>query len=166
MEAKSAKDSEVIMTHLVLPQDTNPAGNLHGGVILKHVDTTGGVVAKRHTRMNIVTVSIDRMAFKLPAYMGELLTFKASLNHVGRSSMEIGVRVEAENLRTGEVRHTNSAYLTYVALDENGKPAEVPPLRLETEVAKRRYKEAELRRELRQKERALEDGQKVCISKD
>jgi acyl-CoA hydrolase len=98
------------------------------------------------------------MAFKQPAYMGELLTFKASLNHVGRSSMEIGVRVESENLRTGEVRHTNSAYLTYVALGEDGKPTPVPPLKLESEIAKRRHKEAELRREFRQKERALEDG--------
>jgi len=166
MEPKSAKESQVIMTHLVLPQDANPAGNLHGGVILKHIDTAGGVVAKRHTRTNIVTVSIDRMAFKQPAYMGELLTFKASLNHVGRSSMEIGVRVESENLRTGEVRHTNSAYLTYVALDDGGKPTPVPPLNLDSEIAKRRYQEAILRRELRQKERDLENGEKVCLQKD
>jgi acyl-CoA hydrolase len=165
MEPKSAAESEVIMTHLVLPQDANPAGNLHGGVILKHIDTTAGVVAKKHSRGNVVTVSIDRMAFKQPAYMGELLTFKASLNHVGRSSMEIGVRVEAENLKTGEIRHTNSAYLTYVALDEDGKPTPVPPLKLENETTKRRYKEAELRRELRKKERQLEEGQKVCMQK-
>ncbi|ADU64072.1 MAG: acyl-CoA thioesterase [Pseudodesulfovibrio sp.] len=158
MKPKSVKESEVIMTHLVLPQDANPAGNLHGGVILRHIDTTAGVVAKRHTRGNVVTVSIDRMAFKQPAYMGELLTFKASLNHVGRSSMEIGVRVEAENLRTGEVRHTNSAYLTFVALDDNGKPTPVPPLLLDTPTAQRRHREAELRRELRQRERALEEG--------
>lgn len=158
MKPKSAKESEVIMTHLVLPQDANPAGNLHGGVILRHIDTTAGVVAKRHTRGNVVTVSIDRMAFKQPAYMGELLIFKASLNHVGRSSMEIGVRVEAENLRTGEVRHTNSAYLTFVALDDNGRPTPVPPLVLETPTEQRRYREAELRRELRQRERALEEG--------
>jgi len=153
------------MTHLVLPQDANPAGNLHGGVILKHIDTAGGVVAKKHSRTNVVTASIDRMAFKLPAYMGELLTFKASVNHVGTSSMEIGVRVEAEDLQTGEVRHTNSAYLTYVALNEDGRPTSVPPLKLETETAKRRYKEAELRRELRKKERELENGQKVCLEK-
>jgi uncharacterized protein (TIGR00369 family) len=158
MKPKSAKESEVIMTHLVLPQDANPAGNLHGGVILRHIDTTAGVVAKRHTRGNVVTVSIDRMAFKQPAYMGELLIFKASLNHVGRSSMEIGVRVEAENLRTGEVRHTNSAYLTFVALDDNGKPTPVPPLLLDTPTEQRRYREAELRRELRQRERAIEEG--------
>jgi len=166
MEPKSARESEVIMTHLVLPQDANPAGNLHGGVILKHVDTTGGVVAKRHTRKNVVTVSIDRMAFKQPAYMGELLIFKASLNHVGRSSMEIGVRVEAENLMTGEVRHTNSAYLTYVALGSNGSPTPVPPLLLDSDISRRRYKEAELRRELRQKERELEKGEKVCLKRD
>ena len=165
MEPKSAKESAVVMTHLVLPQDANPAGNLHGGVILKHIDTAGGVVAKKHSRTNIVTVSIARMAFKLPAYMGELLTFKACLNHVGSSSMEIGIRVEAEDLQTGEIRHTNSAYLTYVALDDNGKPTKVPPLKLETETAKRRYKEAELRRELRQKERELETGDKVCLEK-
>lgn len=165
MEPKSAAQSEVVMTHLVLPQDANPAGNLHGGVILKHIDTAGGVVAKKHSRSNVVTVSIDRMAFKQPAYMGELLTFKASLNHVGRSSMEIGVRVEAENLATGEVRHTNSAYLTYVALDKEGKPMAVPPLKLETETAKRRYKEASMRRELRKKEQALEAGEKVCLEK-
>lgn len=165
MEPKSARESEVVMTHLVLPQDANPAGNLHGGVILKHIDTAGGVVAKKHSRTNVVTASIDRMAFKQPAYMGELLTFKASLNHVGTSSMEIGVRVEAENLQTGEVRHTNSAYLTYVALDENAKPTPVPPLKLEDETAKRRFGEAELRRELRKKERELENGQKVCIEK-
>jgi len=163
MEPKTATESEVVMTHLVLPQDANPAGNLHGGVILKHIDTAGGVVAKKHSRTNVVTVSIDRMAFKQPAYMGELLTFKASLNYVGRSSMEIGVRVEAENLATGEVRHTNSAYLTYVALDENSKPTPVPPLTLENETTKRRHKEAELRRELRKKELELEAGQKVCL---
>jgi len=161
MEPKSATESEIIMTHLVMPQDANPAGNLHGGVILKHIDTTAGVVAKKHSRGNVVTVSIDRMAFKQPAYVGELLTFKASLNHVGRSSMEIGVRVEAENLKTGEVRHTNSAYLTYVALDENGRPTPVPPLKVENETTRRRYKEAELRRELRKKERELEEGQKT-----
>lgn len=167
MKPKSAQESEVTMTHLVLPQDANPAGNLHGGVILKHIDTAGGVVAKRHSRTNIVTASIDRMAFKLPAYMGELLTFKASINHVGRTSMEVGVRVESEDLSTGEVRHTNSAYLTFVALGDNGKPTPVPPLLLEDETAKRRYREAELRRELRQKERVLEEkldkGETVCL---
>ena len=111
---KSPRETEVIMTHRVLPQDANPAGNLHGGVILKHVDTAGGVVAMRHCRGNVVTASIDRMDFLAPAYVGELLTFKARLNSVGSSSMEVGVRVEAENLFTGKVRHShgygNKAY--------------------------------------------------------
>ncbi len=157
LESKCAKDSEVIMTHLVLPSDTNPAGNLHGGVILKHMDITGGVVSKRHSRSNIVTAGIDRVDFEEPAYVGELLTFKASLNYVGRSSMEVGIRVEAENLQTGHTRHTNSAYITYVALDPQGKPLQVPPLRIETEMAKRRHREAlnrlNARRQLKAQER-------------
>lgn len=146
---RSASESAIEMTHVVLPQDANPAGNLHGGVILKHVDTAGGVVGKRHSRGNVVTVSIDRMDFKRPAYIGDLLHFKASLNYVGRTSMEVGVRVEAENLFTGERRHTNTAYLTYVALDRDGRPREVPGLILDTETSERRHHEAELRREAR-----------------
>ncbi|MBN2139519.1 MAG: acyl-CoA thioesterase [Desulfovibrionaceae bacterium] len=144
------------MTHQVLPQDANPSGNLHGGVILRHIDTAGGVVAMRHCRGNAVTASIDRMDFLQPAFVGELLHFKASLNLVGRTSMEIGVRVEAENLFTGHFRHTGSAYLTYVALDKDGRPAPVPPLILDTETAKRRHREAEMRREARAKARAEE----------
>ena len=118
---RSSAESCIEMTHAVMPQDANPSGNLHGGVILKHVDTAGGVVCKRHSRSNVVTASIDRMDFKRPAYVGDLLHFKASLNYVGKTSMEVGVRVEAENLMTGERRHTSTAYLTYVALDDNGK---------------------------------------------
>lgn len=158
MQPKSASESAVIMTHLVLPEDANPAGNLHGGVILKHVDTAGGVVCKRHSRCNIVTASIERMDFQEPAYVGELLTFKASLNYVGRSSMEVGVRVEAENLSTGAVRHTNSAYLTYVALNEEGKPTPVPPLLIDGELAERRQKEAINRKAMGKKAREQEQG--------
>jgi acyl-CoA hydrolase len=138
------------MTHIALPEDANPAGNLHGGVILKHVDTAGGVVAMRHARANVVTASFERMDFLEPAYVGELMTFKASLNYVGRTSMEVGVRVEAENPITGHVRHTNSAYVTYVALDENGRPRSVPPLDLDTPTAERRAREAENRRRMRE----------------
>ncbi|WP_187170545.1 acyl-CoA thioesterase [Salidesulfovibrio onnuriiensis] len=156
MQPKSAAESAVIMTHLVLPGDANPAGNLHGGVILKHVDTAGGVVCKRHSRTNIVTACIERMDFQQPAYVGELLTFKASLNYVGKTSMEVGVRVEAENLETGHVRHTNSAYLTYVALDENGRPTPVPPLLVEDEVGERRRNEAIARMEMRKQLKARE----------
>ena len=149
MQPKNASETEIVMTHIALPEDANPAGNLHGGVILKHVDTAGGVVAMRHARANVVTASFERMDFLQPAYVGELMTFKASLNYVGRTSMEVGVRVEAENPITGHVRHTNSAYVTYVALDGNGKPKAVSGLVLDTEKARRRNLEAQNRRKMR-----------------
>jgi uncharacterized protein (TIGR00369 family) len=148
-QEKTAAESAVTMTHQVLPHDANPAGNVHGGVILKHIDTAAGVVAMRHVRGWAVTASIDRMDFLKPVFVGELVILKASLNMVGRTSMEIGVRVEAENLLTGEVRHTNSAYLTFVALDDNGNPRPAPPLVIEGDVAERRYRQALRRRELR-----------------
>jgi uncharacterized protein (TIGR00369 family) len=138
------------------PQDANPAGNVHGGVIMRLIDTTGGVVAMRHGRTNAVTASIDRLDFHHPVRIGDLVVLKASLNFVGKSSMEVGVRVEAENIMTGEVRHTASAYITYVALDENGRPTTVLPLILETEDEARRNLEAKARREMRLQERKKE----------
>lgn len=138
------------------PEDANPAGNVHGGVIMKYVDTAAGVVAIRHCRKLAVTASIDRLDFLSPVYVGDVLILKAALNHTGRTSMEVGVRVEAENLITGEVRHTASAYLTFVALDANGRPAEVPPLELETDEQRRRNCEAQSRREIRLTERYRE----------
>ncbi len=153
MEGKRVKDTSVVIAQMMIPQDANPAGNIHGGVIMKLIDTAASVVAARHARSNIVTASIDRLDFHHPAYVGDLLFFRASLNLVGRTSMEVGVKVEAENLRTGEVRRTNSAYLTYVALDENGRPCEVPPLVLETEEEVRRNRRAKARREVRLAER-------------
>ena len=149
MEGKKVKDSRVIMAQVMVPQDVNPAGNVHGGVIMKLIDTTAGVVASRHARSNVVTASIDRLDFHHPVFVGDLLFLKGNLNMVGRTSMEIGVRVEAENLITGEIRHTASAYLTFVALDKNGRPSEVPPLVLETEEEVRRNHEAKIRRALR-----------------
>jgi acyl-CoA hydrolase len=140
----------------MLPEDANPAGNAHGGVIMKYVDTCAAVVAVRHARSNVVTASIDRMDFHHPVFVGDLLIVKASLNLVGRTSMEVGVRVEAENLFSGEIRHTASAYLTFVALDEQGAPADVPRLILETEEELRRNREAAKRRETRLAERARE----------
>ncbi len=155
---KTASESAVTMTHQVLPHDANPAGNVHGGVILKHIDTAAGVVAMRHVRGWAVTASIDRMDFLKPVFVGELVIIKASLNMVGRTSMEIGVRVEAENLLTGEVRHTNSAYLTFVALDDHGSPKPAPPLLVEGETAQRRLHEALRRRELRRQAMSEERG--------
>lgn len=156
MEGKRVQDSAVTIAQVMIPQDTNPAGNVHGGVIVKLIDTAAGVVASRHARSNVVTASIDRLDFHHPVFIGDLLFLKASLNLVGRTSMEIGVRVEAENLITGEVRHTASAYLTYVALDEQGHPREAPQLVLETEEDRRRNRDAKTRKNLRLAERKRE----------
>jgi acyl-CoA hydrolase len=138
------------------PEDANPMGNVHGGIIMKHVDSTGGCCAIRHARRLCVTASIDRLDFHYPVYVGNLLILKASVNMAGRTSMEVGVRVEAEDLITGEVRHTASAYLTFVALNEEGKPTGIPPLLAETEDEKRRSCEAAIRREWRLGEKERE----------
>jgi acyl-CoA hydrolase len=156
MEGKRVKDSSVITAQMMIPQDANPAGNVHGGVVVKIIDEAAGVVAARHSRSNVVTASIDRMDFHQPIFVGDLLFFKASLNFVGRTSMEIGVHVEAENLLTGEVKHAASAYLTYVAIDRKGRPIEVPPLIVETDDERRRFREAKSRREMRLAERHKE----------
>lgn len=158
MEGKRVKDSSVVTAQMMIPQDANPAGNVHGGVVVKIIDEAAGVVAARHSRCNVVTASIDRMDFHLPIFVGDLLFFKACLNYVGRTSMEIGVRVEAENLMTGEVRHAATAYLTYVALDRQGRPAAVPPLILEADGDRRRNREAMARREQRLAERKKKDA--------
>ena len=157
MEGKRVQDSSVTIAQVMIPQDANPAGNVHGGIIMKLIDTAGAVVAGRHARCNTVTVSIDRLDFIHPVFVGDLLFFKASLNMVGRTSMEAGVRVESENVLTGEVRHTASAYLTYVALDKDGRPLPVPPLIIESEDEKRRNREAKIRREMRLAERKQEE---------
>ncbi len=158
MEGKRVRDSSVVMAQMMIPQDANPAGNVHGGVVVKLIDEAAGVVASRHARSNVVTASIDRMDFHTPVFVGDLLTVTAGLNLVGRTSMEIGVRVEAENLITGEVRHAATAYLTYVALDTQGRPRTVLPLILETEEEKRRSQEAARRRETRLAEKKREEG--------
>ena len=149
MIGKTVKESSIVMSQLMTPQDVNKAGNVHGGVIMKLIDTAGGAVAVRHSRANTVTASIDRLDFHNPIFVGDLVTLKASLNMVGRTSMEIGVRVESENLMTGKVRHTASAYLTYVALGEDGKPTIVPSLTLETDEEVRRNQAARARRKIR-----------------
>ncbi len=157
MEGRKINDSSVVMAQVMIPQDANPSGNIHGGVVMKLIDTAAGVVASRHARSNAVTASIDRLDFHHPVFVGDLLFIKGSLNFVGRTSMEVGVRVEAENIMTGEVRHTASAYLTFVALDDNGKPKQVPPLVLETEEERRRNREAKIRREARLAEKKREE---------
>ncbi|MFC1964895.1 acyl-CoA thioesterase [Chloroflexota bacterium] len=153
MEGKKVKDSSIVMVQVMTTQDANMAGNVHGGVIMKLIDTAAAAVAIRHTRNNVVTASVDRLDFHHPVYIGDLLTIRASLNMAGRTSMEIGVHVQSENLKTGEIKHTASAYLTMVALDTGGRPAEVPPLTPETDEEVRRNSEAQARREVRLLER-------------
>jgi acyl-CoA hydrolase len=157
MQEKRVNDSRITMAHVMLPQDTNPAGNVHGGSVMKFIDNAAASVAIRHTRGNAVTASVDRIDFYNPVYLGNILTLKASLNLVGRTSMEVGVRVEAENPYTGEINHTASAYLTIVALDENGRPKEVPGLIIETEEELRRNRAAKARRISRMEEKRKEE---------
>ncbi len=153
MEGKTVKETSTIMVEPMTPQDANVAGNVFGGAIMKLIDAVAGIVARRHAGGNVVTASIDRLDFHHPIFIGDVLTLKASPNLVGRTSMEIGVHVESENLDTGEIRHTASAYLTLVALDTDGKPRVVPPLILETEEEVRRNRDAQFRREMRLRER-------------
>lgn len=133
------------------------AGNVHGGVIMKHIDDAAGMVALRHSGgCNVVTASIDRLDFHNPAFIGTLLTFKACINRVGKTSMEVGVRVEAENPVSGKLSHVASAYLTFVALDKDHRPTQIPPLKLETETDNRRNKEAVDRHKVRLSEKTKE----------
>jgi acyl-CoA hydrolase len=133
--------------------DANIAGNVHGGAIMHLCDEVAGIAAVRHSGSRVVTAAVDRMTFLHPVYVGELVTVKASVNAAWRTSMEVGVRVESEDVRTGEKMHTSSAFLTMVALDEEGHPAPVPPIRAETPDEQRRAREAQLRRDNRLAER-------------
>jgi acyl-CoA hydrolase len=133
--------------------EANLAGNVHGGVIMYICDEVAGIAAVRHCGTRVVTVAMDRMTFINPVYVGHLVTVKATVNAAWRSSMEVGVRVEAENIRSGEVTHTSTAYLTMVALDEEGRPTPVPPIEPQTPAEERRAREAQLRRDNRLTER-------------
>ena len=150
-EGKPGSASRLVLAQVMTPQDANIAGNVHGGNIMKLADTAAAVVAIRHSGCLCVTASVDRFDFHAPVYVGNLLTLHASLNHVGRTSMEVGVRVEAEDLRTGKKTHTNSCYFTMVALAADGTPTPVPRLLLETEEDRRRNTEAALRVAVRKK---------------
>jgi acyl-CoA hydrolase len=133
--------------------DANNTGNVHGGVIMHLCDEVAGIAAVRHSGGRVVTAAMDRMNFRHPVFVGQLVTVKATVNGAWRTSMEVGVRVESENVRSGEVLHTSTAYLTMVALDDEGNPTEVPPLAPETPDELRRAREAQLRRDTRLAER-------------
>ena len=153
---KCAQDSSVTISRVMLPEDANPAGIVHGGVIMKEIDNAAGVTAVRHTRKICVTASIDRLDFHKPAFIGNLLTIKAGINCTGKTSMEIGARIETEDLMTGVRTHLASAYLTFVALGEDKRPVQVPPLRLVTKEDFRRNAEALARKKLRLSEKKKE----------
>ncbi len=149
MNPKPVSASKTEMSQLMMPHQANTAGFVHGGVILSIADNVAYVCAARHAGPRCVTVSVDRVDFREPIHIGEVVTFQASVNYVGRTSMEVGIRIIAENLKTGAKRHTNSCYITMVSLDEKGRPAPVPPLVPETEDEKRRQGDGEKRRNLR-----------------
>lgn len=156
MEGKKVSETSITMSQIMQPEDANVAGNVHGGTIMKLIDSAAGVVAVRHCRSNAVTASVDRIDFHNPAYIGDLLIIKSSINMTGTTSMEIGARVEGERVLKGERFHIASAYLTYVSLDDNLKPKPVQQLVLETESEERRNKEAQIRRKMRFDEKKRE----------
>jgi len=157
-ESKHISDSQTEISQLMQLTDANPVGNVQGGMIMRLVDEVGGIAAARHVGRPVVTVAVDSMTFYSPIYVGNLVTLKASLNYVGRTSMEVGVRVEAMDILTGDVTHTNSAYLVYVALDENLQPVEVPPLGATTADEERRMEEGRQRQMERLKKRRAQEG--------
>ncbi len=164
MEAKKVSESQIEIAQVMYPEHANPAGNVHGGHILKLVDQAAAIAGARHTHCNVVTASVDRMDFISPVFVGNVAFAKASINYTGKTSMEIGVRIEAECLRTGSHTHVGSAYLTFVALDDNDKPTEIPQIIPETEEEKRRYEGAKKRRELRLKQsKKHRDVTQPCI---
>lgn len=146
---KTVAGSKTVMSRTMLPSDANPYGNVHGGEVMKLIDAVAGAAATRHARARVVTARIDELSFLAPVYVGHLVTAKASVNHVGRTSMEVGVRVEAEDMLSGKVVHVASAYLVFVATDERGQPVALPPIVAETDEERRRMGAAQTRRELR-----------------
>lgn len=147
------REVEVSKTHatmnqLVLPNDTNTLGNLHGGRVMYLMDICAAMSAYRLSRSPVVTASVDRLDFLSPAELGDMLILRSSVNYTGKTSMEVGVRIESENPQTGKVNHTATAYMTFVAIDNNNRPTSVPMIKPVTENEKRRYKEAKVRHKL------------------
>lgn len=153
MEGKPACESTSQIVHWMGVGDANSSGNIHGGTVMKLVDEAAGLAAIKHSRQRVVTAGMDRMTFLVPIHIGELVSFTATVNAAWNTSMEVGVRVEAENPRTGEIRHTNTAYLTMVALADDDTPTPVPGVIAQTPSEQRRMREAELRRANRLAER-------------
>jgi uncharacterized protein (TIGR00369 family) len=156
---KTVRESQLTMARQMMPDDANPWGDVHGGVVMKMVDEAAGSAAIRHARSRVATVAIDYMSFLHPVHVGDMVTVKASVNDVGRTSMEVGVRVETENMLTGETHHTSSAYVVMVALDDSGRPVRIVPVVAETPDEERRMAAAKIRRAQRKLlERALKES--------
>jgi acyl-CoA hydrolase len=145
MEPKSALKSKVKMVQVVLPSHANAAGNMHGGEVMKIMDSAAFVVAQRHANCNVVTASVDRLVFKEPIFIGDLVLCRAEIIYTGRTSMEVFVSVRIENLSNGDIRPALEGYFLMVAIDRNGRPTNVPPLQIETEEQKQRFEQAQQR---------------------
>lgn len=143
------EQAELSMSVLMTPDMANFAGNVHGGTILKLLDQVAFACASRYSGSYVVTLSVDKVLFKEAIHVGELVTFLASINHVGTTSMEVGIRVEAQNIQNRTIRHTNSCYFTMVAVDENRKPKRIPPLLLDNDLKRCRFEAAEQRKKMR-----------------
>ena len=156
MKKKTVKNTHVIMHELILPNDTNLLGNVLGGRVMHLMDMCAAMSAYKHARTAVVTASVDRLDFLAPAKMGEIMILKSSVNYTGKSSMEVGVRIVSENPKTGDIYHTSSAYLTFVSLNENGKPKRVNDINPENDNEIRRFNEGKIRHEER-KERLRKD---------
>ena len=150
-EGKPVHESQVVMARQMMPDDANPWGDVHGGAVMKMVDEAAGSAAIRHARCRVATAAIDYMSFLHPVHVGDMVTVYASVNDVGRTSMEVGVKVETENMLTGERHHTSSAYVVMVALDDQGHPKTVPPVIAESPDEKRRMAAAKIRRAQRKR---------------
>jgi acyl-CoA hydrolase len=165
VEPKAPSESTTVLAHWMGLGDANSNRDIHGGTIMKFVDEAAGIASVRHSRQRTVTASIDRMSFLVPIKIGQLVTFTATVNAAWNTSMEVGVRVEAEDPLTGLVKHASTAYLTFVALDDHGRPTPVPGLEPRTADEERRMREAEIRRSHRLAEReAIEHGRKLPMT--
>jgi acyl-CoA hydrolase len=165
-EPRPASASEVVLARQMEIPDANIAGNVHGGTIMKMVDTAAGLAAAKHCGGLAVTAAMDEMSFLEPVYVGDVVTVKAMVNEAFRTSVEVGVRVEAETYATGRHVHTSSAYLVFVSIDDRGTPRTVPPLRADTEDQRRRQQEARLRRGTRLARKRAIDEARAAAAED
>lgn len=163
MEAKPVRSSQTTITELMIPSYANFGGKIHGGILLSMMDKVAYACASKHAGTYCVTVSVDKVEFLQPVEVGELVSLKASVNYVGRTSLMVGIRVESENVKSGEIKHTNSCFFTMVAKGDDNKPMEVPKLILENEEDIKRFIEAMRVREIKEKVREEMDDAKSTI---